>query len=83
MNLHARKTIVALAGITSLTILLMADKVDPVAGLTGITGITMYILGNGVAAATGRDVQPVIKAAGDKLRRRSDDLPPPAPADAD
>jgi hypothetical protein len=71
-HVHTRKAGVALAGIIAITVLVLAERVDPVAGLAGIIAITMYILGNGVAAYKGVDVQPVIRS-GVKYGRRVDD----------
>lgn len=86
MNANTRKTTIAALGIVCITVLLLADKVDPTAGLTGITAIVMYILGNGVAAVTGKQVQPVIwkkrtADAGERADDQTDD-DDEAPADA-
>lgn len=60
-HVHTRKALVAFTAIICVTVLLLTDHVDPTAGLGGILGITGYILGNGVAAYKGQDVQPVIR----------------------
>ena len=61
VNVNTRKTLVASISIVCLTVLTMADRIDSSYGATGIVGITMYIIGNGVAAATGKEVDPLIK----------------------
>lgn len=65
MNVHTRKAIIAGIAIVCITVLLMAEKIDQTAGITGITGITMYILGNGIAARTGHEVEPVVRRRGE------------------
>lgn len=61
MNVNTRKAVVATVAIVCLFVLMLAEKMDPATGGTGIVGIAMYIVGNGVAAAQGKDVEPVVK----------------------
>lgn len=72
MNVNTRKALVAIVAIASLTVLMMAEKMDPATGGTGIVGIAMYIVGNGVAAATGKDADPVVKRKRTQRTRRDD-----------
>lgn len=71
-HVHTRKATVAIVAIVAITVLIFAARVDESAGLAGIIGIAMYILGNGVAAYKGQDVQPVIRSRV-KYGRRADD----------
>lgn len=73
MNVNTRKAVVACVAIVCLTLLLMFEKIDPATGGAGIVGICMYIIGNGVAAATGKDVEPIVKAKRRTNRTRIDD----------
>ena len=71
-RIHTRKALVAVAGIVAITSLMLTDHVDSSAGLAAITGITFYILGNGVAAYRGDNVQPVIRSTVTYGRRADD-----------
>ena len=72
MSVHGRKAAVAVVAILALTFLIAIDRIDSAYGATGIVGIAFYILGNGVAAATGRPVQPVISNSRNRHRRATD-----------
>ena len=71
-HVHVRKALVAGLAILCVTALVMMGKVDASGGLASITGIAFYILGNGVAAYKGQDVQPVIRN-NVRYGRRADD----------
>ena len=71
-RVHTRKALVATVAIISIAVLVFTDHVDSSAGLAAITGIAAYILGNGVAAWKGQDVQPVIRS-NVRYGRRADD----------
>lgn len=72
MNVNTRKALVAVVAIVCLTVLMMANKAEPSTGVTGIVGIAMYIVGNGVAAATGKDVDPIVRGKRSQRTRRDD-----------
>lgn len=74
INVNERKAIVAVVTIVALTILMLAERMDPATGGTGIVGIAMYIVGNGVAAATGKDVDPVVKRKRTAKTRQTDPI---------
>ncbi len=71
-HVHTRKAMVASIAIGAITVLLFVGTVDSSAGLAGIIAITMYILGNGVAAYRGEEVQPVIRSSIKYSRRQTD-----------
>jgi membrane-bound ClpP family serine protease len=73
VNVNSRKALVASIAIVCLTLLMVLEKMDPSIGSTGIVGITMYIIGNGVAAGTGKDVDPIVKRKRSKLERFDDE----------
>lgn len=71
-HVHTRKAAVAIVAIVAITLLVFFERLDPSAALAAISGITFYILGNGVAAWKGEEVQPVIRS-GVRYGRRADD----------
>lgn len=73
MNVNTRKALVACVSVFCLTLLLLFEKIDPATGGAGIVGICMYIIGNGVAAATGKDVEPIVRAKRRNNRTRHGD----------
>jgi len=72
VNVNTRKALVASVGVVCLTVLLMFDKMDQQTGSVGIVGIVMYIIGNGVAAATGKDVDPIVRRKRSRDERSDD-----------
>lgn len=54
------KLIVALVAMVCVTVLAALGSIAPEAATTIITAVLAYILGNGVAAASGKPVQPIL-----------------------
>lgn len=54
------KLVLAIVFIVAVTVLLMTGHLDTTVGASLLTFIAGYIFGNGVAAATGKPVQPIV-----------------------
>jgi hypothetical protein len=53
------KLVTAVTALVSVTLLMLAERIDDAAGIPVITLVLGYMLGNGVAAATNSSVQPI------------------------
>ena len=60
------KALIALVGLVCLTVLLALGKIDNATGTGMIGTILGYAVGNGIAARTGKPVQPIIGSKTDQ-----------------
>jgi len=61
MSINPSKALIALVALICMTVLLIADAIQTDQGLPIITMIVGYSVGNGMAAITGKPVDPIIK----------------------
>jgi hypothetical protein len=61
MTLNPSKALIALVALICMTVLLIADAIQTDQGLPIITMIVGYSVGNGMAALSGKPVDPIIK----------------------
>ncbi len=61
MRINPPKALIALVALICMTVLLGLGKVDTSQGLPVVTMIVGYSVGNGLAAMTGKPVDPIIK----------------------
>jgi len=61
MSVNPPKALIALVALICMTVLLALGKVDHSQGLPVVTMIVGYSVGNGLAAASGKPVEPIIK----------------------
>ena len=61
MSINPPKALIALVALICMTVLLGLGKVDTSQGLPVVTMIVGYSVGNGMAALTGKPVDPIIK----------------------
>jgi len=61
MSLNPPKALIALVALVCMTLLLAVGAIETDQGLPIISLITGYSVGNGLAAMTGKDVEPIIK----------------------
>ena len=61
MSINPSKALIALVALICMTVLLAVDAIETDQGLPIITMITGYSVGNGMAALTGKPVDPIIK----------------------
>lgn len=61
MSINPPKALIALVALICMTVLLGLGKVDTSQGLPVVTMIVGYSVGNGLAAMTGKPVDPIIK----------------------
>lgn len=56
------KAFILLVALICLTLLMALNRVDTEAGLPIISAVVFYAIGNGVAAKSGKDSQPIISS---------------------
>jgi len=61
MSINPSKALIALVALICMTVLLAVDAIETDQGLPIITLITGYSVGNGMAAISGKPVDPIIK----------------------
>lgn len=61
MQFNLYKTIIAGLALMSLTVLIGTSHMDPATGAPIITAILFYALGNGIAAASKKPVEPLMQ----------------------
>ena len=61
MSLNPSKALIALVALICMTVLLAVGSIGTDQGLPIITMITGYSVGNGMAALSGKSVDPIIK----------------------
>ena len=61
MSINPSKALIALVALICMTVLLIADSISTDQGLPIITMIVGYSVGNGMAALTGKPVDPISK----------------------
>jgi hypothetical protein len=61
MSLNPSKALIALVALVCMTVLLAVGAIETDQGLPIITMIVGYSVGNGMAALTGKPVEPIIK----------------------
>ena len=61
MSLNPSKALIALVALLCMTVLLAVGSIDTDQGLPIITMIVGYSVGNGMAALSGKPVDPIIK----------------------
>jgi hypothetical protein len=61
MSLNPSKALIALVALVCMTVLLGVGAIETDQGLPIITMIVGYSVGNGMAALTGKPVEPIIK----------------------
>ena len=66
MSLNPSKALIALIGLICITILLSVGKLETSEGVPILTMIIGYSIGNGMAALTNKEVQPIIGRKKDK-----------------
>lgn len=84
MTINAYKFLLLITCVICSTVLLALGSIEPAVGASVITGATMYGLGNGIQAARGRTVEPVVAKRGTTQVVVSDDattIVPPKVAD--
>lgn len=64
MTFNPPKAFIALVGLICMTILIAVGSIDQDQGLPIITMIIGYAVGNGIAAFTNKEVQPIVKKKG-------------------
>jgi hypothetical protein len=58
-SINWSKLVTAITALLCVTILMITERIDDAAGIPVITLVLGYMLGNGVAAATNTNVQPI------------------------
>lgn len=61
MTFNPSKALIALVGLVCITILLSVGKLETSEGVPILTMIIGYSIGNGMAALTNKEVQPIIR----------------------
>ncbi len=61
MTFNPSKALIALVGLVCITILLSVGKIETSEGVPILTMIIGYSIGNGMAALTNKEVQPIIR----------------------
>lgn len=61
MSFNPSKALIALVGLVCITVLLSVGKIETTEGVPIITMIIGYSIGNGMAALTNKEVQPIIR----------------------
>jgi hypothetical protein len=61
MSLNPSKALIALVGLICMTVLIAVGSIDQDQGLPIITMIVGYSVGNGMAALSNKQVDPIIK----------------------
>ena len=61
MTFNPSKALIALVGLVCITVLLSVGKIETTEGVPIITMIIGYSIGNGMAALTNKEVQPIIR----------------------
>lgn len=61
MTFNPSKALIALVGLVCITVLLSIGKIETTEGVPIITMIIGYSIGNGMAALTNKEVQPIIR----------------------
>jgi uncharacterized protein YebE (UPF0316 family) len=61
MTINPSKALIALVSLICMTVLLVTDSISTDQGLPIITMIVGYSVGNGMAALTGKPVDPIVK----------------------
>jgi hypothetical protein len=61
MTFNPSKALIALVGLICMTVLIAVDAIDQDQGLPIITMIVGYSVGNGMAALTNKQVEPIIR----------------------
>lgn len=61
MTFNPSKALIALVGLICITILLSVGKLETSEGVPILTMIIGYSIGNGMAALTNKEVQPIIR----------------------
>ena len=61
MTFNPSKALIALVGLICITVLLSVGKIETTEGVPIITMIIGYSIGNGMAALTNKEVQPIIR----------------------
>ena len=61
MSINPSKALIALIGLLCITILLLGGKLETSEGVPILTMIIGYSIGNGMAALTNKEVQPIIR----------------------
>lgn len=54
------KALIALVGLICLTVLMSIKAIDQATGMPVLTLVIGYAIGNGIAAKSGQEVQPII-----------------------
>jgi len=61
MTFNPSKALIALVGLICMTVLIAVGSIDQAQGLPIITMVIRYAVGNGIAALTNKEVQPIIR----------------------
>ena len=61
MSVNPSKALIALVALVCMTVLIAVGSIDQNQGLPIITMIVGYSVGNGMAALTNKEVQPIIR----------------------
>lgn len=61
MSFNPSKALIALVGLICITVLLSVGKLETSEGVPILTMIIGYSIGNGMAALTNKEVQPIIR----------------------
>ena len=61
MTFNPSKALIALVGLVCITVLLSVGKIETSEGVPILTMIIGYSIGNGMAALTNKEVQPIIR----------------------
>ena len=61
MTFNPSKALIALVGLICITILLSIGKLETSEGVPILTMVIGYSIGNGMAALTNKEVQPIIR----------------------
>jgi hypothetical protein len=61
MTFNPSKALIALVGLVCITVLLSFGKLETSEGVPILTMIIGYSIGNGMAALTNKEVQPIIR----------------------
>ena len=61
MNIaNPSKALIALVGLICITVLMVTDSISQDAGIGLLSAVIGYAIGNGIAAKTGQQVEPII-----------------------
>lgn len=61
MNIaNPSKALIALVGLICITVLMVADSISQDAGIGLLSAVIGYAIGNGIAAKSGQQVDPII-----------------------